>query len=387
MISAALYNQPYEDSISPAEWSEIYKELHAQSIQILPANIISSIQLSENDRKLYSQAVGLNLQQFYSVMEEQATMFALLSEHCIPVVILKGASAAVNYSHPEYRCMGDIDVLVPPEQFEKAYNILRKYYEPFSRIDDYYRHIGFASESGVEIELHKFFSSSGNEEQDGLFDEMLYKAIPNRVYADINGYEFPMLPPIENGLVLIGHINQHLGGGLGLRQIIDWMCYVEEYLDEAAWELFAPTVERIGMKQLAVVVTAMCQKYFGLSSNIVWCQAAGENDALCDELMEYILSHGNFGRKRGISNTKTVSIIRILRNPIRGIQMAQKFGMYTWDAYKKHRWLKPFAWIYQLLRWAKHGANMGVSFLDILRNQKVERNKTDLLERLVVTRR
>ena len=46
-----------------------------------------------------------------------------------------------------------------------------------------------------------------------------------------------MFPPLENGLVLLGHINQHLEEGLGLRQILDWALYVDKALDDDAWEM------------------------------------------------------------------------------------------------------------------------------------------------------
>lgn len=386
LVSSALHNYPYS-TITLEEWTEIYKELQAQSIQVLPANIIDSLHLSEEAKKSFSRAVALNLQQFYTVLEEQTTMLAYLSRHFIPVVILKGTASAVNYLYPEYRCMGDIDILVPPEQFEDAYNVLRKYYEAGDTIQDFHRHIHFLSESGVTIELHQFFSNSGNKEQDMFFNEKLYKAIPHSQQAVINGYEFPMLPPLENGLVLLGHINQHLDSGLGLRQIVDWMCFVERYLNDETWEEFASLAEQIGIKKLAVVVTAMCQKYLGLSSEINWCQIDGETDLLCRELMDYILAHGNFGRKIGFINITTVSIIRWFRNPVRGICKAQEYGLHTWGAYKRHHWLRPFAWIYQVFRWITHGVNMGVGKNMLRKSSTVEKKETDLLGRLRATRK
>ena len=104
-----------------------------------------------------------------------------------------------------------------------------------------------------------------------------------------------MFPPLENGLVLLEHINQHLEEGLGLRQILDWALYVDKALDDDAWEYtFAPVVRRLGLERLAITVTRMCQLYLGLRSDITWCASADEK--VCDSLMNYIMEQGNFGR-------------------------------------------------------------------------------------------
>ena len=131
-----------------------------------------------------------------------------------------------------------------------------------------------------------------------------------------------MFPPLENGLVLLGHIN-HLEEGLGLRQILDWALYVDKALGDDTWEhTFAPVVHRLGLDRLAITVTRMCQLYLGLRPDITWCASADEK--VCDSLMNYIMEQGNR-------------------------------GMYHWPALNKYPRLKPlltpFAWFWQLCRY------------------------------------
>ena len=53
----------------------------------------------------------------------------------------------------------------------------------------------------------------------------------------------------------------------------------------------------------------MCRKYLGLKDTVTWCQNADE--ALCDALMERLLSSGNFGQKEGVDRLETaVSMMR-----------------------------------------------------------------------------
>ena len=97
-----------------------------------------------------------------------------------------------------------------------------------------------------------------------------------------------MFPPLENVLVLLEHINQHLEKGLGLRQILDWALYVDKALDDDTWEhTFAPVVHRLGLDRLAITVTRMCQLYLGLRPDITWCASADEK--VCDSLMKGLM--------------------------------------------------------------------------------------------------
>ena len=87
-----------------------------------------------------------------------------------------------------------------------------------------------------EIELHRYFSTCTNKQQAHFLDQAIYDAIPRAEWTDVAGFSVPVLPPLENGLVLLAHVNQHLGSGLGLRQILDWQMFVDAHLTDELWE-------------------------------------------------------------------------------------------------------------------------------------------------------
>lgn len=369
------------DSISVDLWPGIYKELRNHTVHCLIASKIKYVSMA--DRNTYLTAVAHNIQNFHIIMAEQAKVIKCLEMENIATIILKGAAAAMYYPKPEYRCMGDIDILVDPKDFKKAYYVLKAAgYINEQSLDNYHRHIVFKQDN-IEIELHKFYSTSDNKVYNNILNKLVYEGITKRKYANIQGYSFPVLPWLENGLVLLSHINHHLSSGLGLRQVIDWMCYVEKELTDDKWTIFCPIVEKVGFKQLALSTTAMCKKYLGLTG-IAWCNDV--DTKVCDDLMDYILSCGNFGRKVQTNEINTISVIRRIRNPIKGIKYAQRCGCQTWALLKKCSLLKPFAWIYQLIRWAKNGYIHGVSMKDIAKYNNLERTETQLFERLGITK-
>lgn len=141
IVSAIIHNQSVE-GIEVLNWEPFYEELKAQSIHVLLASCANQLRMSDNERKQYTNDIGKNLQQFYSILEEQSNVITCFKKENIPSVILKGAAAAINYPHPEYRCMGDVDVLVRKEDFERAFHVLcNAGYEPQQTLDFYNRHM------------------------------------------------------------------------------------------------------------------------------------------------------------------------------------------------------------------------------------------------------
>ena len=65
--------------------------------------------------------------------------------------------------------------------------------------------------------------------------------------VELDDFLIPVLPSLQNGLVLMLHIVKHLKSGLGLRQIIDWMMYVDKQLDNEKWEEYSSVYETDGI--------------------------------------------------------------------------------------------------------------------------------------------
>ncbi len=275
---------------------------------------------------------------------EEKELIRLLESHGIPLVILKGAAAAVYYPVPSRRSFGDIDFLVSPERFARATELLEA--NGYTRGEDNKRHIAY-SKGGISFELHRRYSH-----EDVDMERYVLDGLEHRVTGRIDQHEFPMLPPLANGLVLLDHMRSHLKGGLGLRQMIDWMMYCHRELNDGFWQdSFRLAAEETKLTTLAITVTALCQKYLGLTTDITWCRGADE--ALVDELLDSLLISGNFGRKQGLgSNVEKVTAAFRREGLFHRLQHA---GEYNWKAYHRHHGLRPFCWLYQIFRYIRQG--------------------------------
>ena len=367
-------------------WPAVRSELEAQSVIGYPANAIESLGLSPADQAEYLARAGKNLSSWYRLMIAQDSVLAEFRQAGIPVAVLKGAAAAANYPQPNSRSMGDIDLIVPPNHFEQAFSLLERLgWENDIELEINPRHAGFKKAGCPKIELHRYFSTCTNKQQAHFLDQAIYNAIPRAEWTDVAGFSVPVLPPLENGLVLLAHVNQHLGSGLGLRQILDWQMFVDAHLTDELWERsFQHAAQQIGMEKLAVTTTCLCRTYLGLQTSATWF---GEADAqLASDLLLYIMQRGNMGRKmeRGAQATRTV--LHNLRSPAALVRYLYEGGRAHWAPARKHAWLAPAACLYQVGHVIRKGLSRNASMSELVTDARSAQEDIDLLKRLEVTR-
>ena len=196
--------------------------------------------------------------------------------------------------------------------------------------------------------MHHHFSSQGY-----CIDDILEKAINNREYRDLDGYKVPIFPDLENGLVLLGHLNQHLTYNLlGLRQIIDWEMYIHKAMNNDLWENeFMPLIIKLDLEKLAINTIQMCIKYCGLPNNL---NMDLQLEDCTTDYISIIFETGNFGRKAQDSteNKTDRRIMSTMYNIKREgfFRYFNRIGLNYWELCKKFSFLKLFAWVYGISR-------------------------------------
>lgn len=337
ILKASLFT---DEPVEVDDWKSVFTEMKAQTVASLPAEWLKKHPIP--DAAEWSAYCVLQQGQWIRVMHGQKLLLALLDEHNIPCVIVKGAAAAMYYPHPTLRSMGDVDFLVKREDLDRAAEVLEASgYVLEHEKDPTKHHFGY-SKDGVHFELH--WRIPLVREDDKKWMSFFKDGIEHREVRTIDGITFPVFPEVLNGLVLIFHVNQHLREGLGLRQIIDWMMYIHQLPDNIWREQMIPLLEETGMKTLAFTVTSLCQIYLGLRPIV-----ENPEDFPYEALMNLIMEKGNFGRKAGI-NGRTAAFVISSTQKGGFFKRLQAGGMSRWKAAKKYRILRPFAWIYQAFR-------------------------------------
>ncbi|WP_294163523.1 nucleotidyltransferase family protein [uncultured Senegalimassilia sp.] len=367
-------------------WPAVRTELVAQSVIGYPANVIEDLKLSSTDLAEYLFLAGKSLWGWYRLMKAQDSVLAEFRQVGIPVAVLKGAAAAANYPQPKSRSMGDIDLIVPPADFDRAFALLERLgWENDAPLEINPRHAGFQKADCPEIELHRYFSTCTDKQQADFLDQAIYDAIPHAEWADVEGFSVPVLPPLENGLVLLAHVNQHLGSGLGLRQILDWQMFVEAHLTDELWERgFQHAAQQIGMEKLAITTTWLCRTYLGLQTSATWFD--GADAQLANDLLLYIMHKGNMGRKMERGTQATRIVMHSFRSPAALVRYLYTGGRSHWAPARKHAWLAPAACVYQIGHVIRKGLARNASMGELVNDARRAQEEVDLLKRLEVTR-
>lgn len=402
IIRESLFAQEMQDITSEeCDWNAVYAEMKDHAIAFLAQKWLENgAKKSGMNEALRSEWLrGCMRQQvrWIQIMSAQERLLSILAENQIECVIIKGAAAAIYYPQPSLRAMGDIDFLVKRADYERAARVLEENgYEQEHGHNFSHHHYGYRKD-GVSFELHRRLGivQESDEETLGLFED----GIERRQMVQIGSFRYPILPAELNGLVLMFHINQHLRSGLGLRQIIDWMMYLDR--NDNLQELL-PLFRKTGMEKLALTVTAMCQEYLGLGG---MSEEAGEATAREDiaeeageiparealvidpgvyptqELMDYIYEKGNFGTKSG-EEGKIASVFLIATSPLQLFRRLQAGGLSRWKAAGKYRFLRPFAWIYQIGFILRELASHGISPGRFMRQHGTGVRQRDLIHKL-----
>lgn len=362
-IKACIWN--YEPAFAK---EEIFIEMQKHAIAALAVPQLPNLKLNDITISEWEKYCIRTFRTYHQLLRAQLSL-----PISVPYVILKGTSAAKYYPHPEYRNMGDIDLITRREDYETACEcLIANGYQEIQE-GETKRHREFIL-NHIIVEVHAYFASLNDPRQAEYLDHLIIKNI-NPSHE---------LPDLVNGLVILEHISQHLEHGLGLRQIIDWMMFVNHFLSDAEWPAFQKMAREIGMERLAVVTTHMCEIYLGLPER-KW--SANVDERICEDLMAYVLDSGNFGNKwldTGKSHIKKITYSRTLKGMY---HLLQHNGIENWKKVQSFHALRPFAWIYQVSQYITVLKNRPRAVRKVKSDLEEARNRNKLFDALGVKQR
>lgn len=364
LIRASLWDEPND-------WvdQETFDEMQKQSLTLLPAGILHRLNMAEELRTNW-KTVAYQLLAFCTNCRHAEKSLPIT----VPYVILKGTSAARYYPNPNYRILGDIDIMTRHKDYPTACEMLLNagyLEETVKDTNGNIRHRSFKY-NDVIVEVHSYFAMLNDVERTKYLDELIIDNInPSHVLPD----------PI-NGLVILEHIGQHLEEGLGLRQVLDWMMFANSCLSDEQWPEFRAMAAQTGLEKLAITTTRMCEMFLGLPKR-QWCSETDDN--LCEVLMEYILNCGNFGAKREYLGFRSEKLLSYMRTPRATFALLQKYGLYNWKATKKYPVLRPFAWIYQAVKYIKIIVSRKATLKQLKSEIRTAKERNALFDALEVT--
>lgn len=342
---------------------DVFEEFKRHSIVALPADVLGYLTLTDDLYKEWVSAIGYQVTYYYNYQQLENTLPV-----SVPYVILKGSAAAKYYFHPEYRTMGDIDIITRREDFQTACDELLQ--NGYNEVPCYYeKHRQFMKGDTI-IEVHRYFALKGDDERAKYVDDLIFDNISGTHY----------LPDSQNGIVLLEHIRSHLYSGLGLRQIIDWMMFAHKCLSDEQWPEFQVFARKSKLEPLAIITTRLCELYLGLPER-EWCHSADRKS--CELLMTLIMDSGNFGRNHGhegFISSQFFSSTKSLKGMYRYLQSR---GNWHLNEEQESEKTHSFAWLYQLSRYIIKGLGRKAAIKNLIKEYHLGRQRKALFDALL----
>ncbi|MBQ6885878.1 MAG: nucleotidyltransferase family protein [Clostridia bacterium] len=332
--------------------SELIEESKTQTVFPCCYSLIKD-KCDDAHGKTFSQIIAKNIRVEYAHNE----VHRVLSENNIPYVILKGVASASYYKEPMLRMMGDVDVLVRPNDIAKADKLLNSIgFITTDDIDSDDMHIGYKRKDGVACELHRKIGWAPNNSIGDIIKEYF-----NDIYDKSQEYKTSnggcIVPcKFHHGLILLLHTATHITHeGVGLRHLCDWAVFANSFSNEEFINTFEKPLKEMGLWRFAQLLTLCCVQHLGCDEK-AWAGQA--DDDLIDGIVSDILNGGNFGNKdtdrynqiKYISDRKDGTTAK--KNPI--LQLFDSINEKTKKEFKfvnKSKLFLPLGWLFTVVRY------------------------------------
>ncbi len=268
----------------------------------------------------------------------------------IPYVILKGQASAYYYPEPGLRQAGDVDFLIDTKKRDEVGRMLETDgYVKDKHAEDHNFH--WLYQKGNEVlEMHWEAPGIPIDGRD-VICEYLDNIIDDAVLVESEQGSYYMPSPFHHGLVLLLHSASHLtAGGIGLRQLCDWLTFENSLSDQDFVRMFEEPLRRIGLWKFAQVMTRTGVLYLGCRAR-TWCDDI--DDKLCKAFIEDVLDAGNLGHK----DSKRGDESKLIRdNKTRKVASRSSFrNLFSNlnDKAKKHNAPLPIGWLIVIAQYLK----------------------------------
>lgn len=235
-------------------------------------------------------------------------IFAELQTLGIRAWLLKGQGVGMNYIYPRSRQPGDIDVFILGRaDFRKANEQLRARLQIAEEYSETHLHSAYI-DNGILIELHGAIVGHVNHKTNlrlsGWCRQWANEFDDRSIM--IGSGEVTLPPANFDALFIFVHLVRHyFGGGIGLRQVTDWMRFLYVMKDQIDQDRLYKDIKYLGLNKVWSVFGTMAVDLLGCPREVMplYNERYGKEG---HRILRYILDSGNFGQfdKRAQSNSK-----------------------------------------------------------------------------------
>ena len=234
-----------------------------------------------------------------------AQIVAALEAEGVHSVLLKGQGIAQNYSRPESRTCGDIDLYTGLGGYTRAYEIIEALHEgrPHKEAAECTHHL-HTDLNGVEVEIHRQTSFLHGKRMDANFQEWSKQSLDELFGSealemwDNGGTAVALAPATYNAFFILHHAVRHMTTeGVGFRQICDWVMLLHRCHSQVEVQLLSKKLKELRMERIWAEFGRLAVNYLGLPADELPLAPANlAPTRRTHKLLQHIFISGNFGR-------------------------------------------------------------------------------------------
>ena len=198
------------ETIPSADWEQVDAISYDQGVRSLLYSGVSHKKSSVPLSLLrdWRAAMIASVLRSDEINAEQTEILNALDAQGIDTVVLKGTSISRLYPHPDTRTLGDIDLLVDPQQQDTVNAILLALgYECHDH--DHAFHVNYRK-GNVEVEVHHAVSEVPDLLGENRAKTEMTAFLQKRKMVNCNGMTFPSLSDSHQALMLLLHMERHM---------------------------------------------------------------------------------------------------------------------------------------------------------------------------------
>ena len=209
------------------------------------------------------QAYEQRYTQYTRVISEMASFY---NNHGYKMMVLKGYACSLNWSKPEHRPCGDIDIWQFGDQKE-ADGALK---EKGIAVDTSHHHHTVFIWKGFSVENHYDFINVHHHKSNVELENILKELGQDDSHCiDVLGNKVYLPSPNLHALFLVRHtLSDFAATNVTIRQLLDWAFFVQKYTDVIDWKWLKGTIDQFGMTSLYNAFNAICVEDLGFESSI-----------------------------------------------------------------------------------------------------------------------
>ena len=306
LLRAGLWEQevslaPY----GPVDYDALFERAREQAVVGLIAAGLERVtdgQPTAEQRRPFREEV-LDLEACNADMNDIAAwLMERLAEENVHAVLMKGPGVAQCYARPQWRAVGDIDILLDRDNYERGRVLLAPLAQsvgPEGK-DTLHQSLKFAS---WELELHGTIRTRLSSRVDHVLDDLCFDILHRgclRTWCD-KGVNISLPDYDCDSILIFTHfLNHFYRGGVGLRQICDWCRLFWTGRDAIDLPLLGKRLESMGLMDEWRAFGALAVEFLGLPADAMPFYAPSRVlTRKTERIQTFISASGNFGHKRG----------------------------------------------------------------------------------------